>query len=115
MVHRPDTVAYLQRVGLRQSRRQPGLRLDNGGRPVRVTRAQRRQRGGERTAGAVGIFGLHSRRGEPLFPFAGEEPVRAFGIVEMAALHQYRAAAQRQQRPPLLQHFPFVTRMGGIE
>ncbi len=34
----------------------------------------------------------------------------AFGIVEMAALHQYRAAAQ--QRPPLLQHFPFVTRMG---
>lgn len=56
MVHRPDTVAYLQRVGLRQSRRQPGLRLDNGGRPVRVTRAQRRQRGGERTAGAVGIL-----------------------------------------------------------
>lgn len=84
----------------------------DGGRPVRVTRAQRRQRGGERTAGAVGIFGLHSRRGEPLFPFAGEEPVRAFGIVEMAALHQYRAAAQRQQRPSLLQHFSFVTRMG---
>ncbi len=27
-------------VGLRQSRRQPGLRLGNGGRPVRVTRAQ---------------------------------------------------------------------------
>ena len=87
MVHRPDAVAHFQRVGLRQGRRQPGLRLGDGGRPVRMTGAQRRQRGGERAAGAVGIFGLHARRGKPLFPFAGEEPVRAFGVVEMAALH----------------------------
>ncbi len=37
MVHRPDAVAHFQRVGLRQGRRQPGLRLGDGGRPVRMT------------------------------------------------------------------------------
>ena len=76
-----------------------------------MTWAQRRQRGRERTARAVGILGLHARRGKAYFAVAGEEPVRTFRIIKMPALHQHRPAAHRQQRIALLFHFPFSLRV----
>ena len=62
-----------------------------------------------------GCFGLYARGGETLRAIVGEEPVRAFCIIEMTAFHQYRATPHRQQRIALLFHFTFVLRVWRIQ
>ncbi len=111
MVYRPNTVTDFQSIGFCQRRREPSFCFANRIGPAFMTWAQRRQRGRERTARAVGILGLHARRGKAYFAVAGEEPVRTFRIIKMPALHQHRPAAHRQQRIALLFHFPFSLRV----
>jgi hypothetical protein len=80
MMNRPNTVTHFQSIGFCQRRREPVF----ASRTVSAQsscRAQRRQRGGERTARAVGVFGLHARRGKTYFAVAGKEPVRAFSVI----------------------------------
>lgn len=115
MVNRTNTVTHFQRIGFCQRAREPDLRLLHRIRPCGVTRTQRRQRRRERTARAVGVFGLDTWRGETLRAIVGEKPVRAFCIIKMAAFHQHRATPHRQQRIPLLFHLTFVLRVWRIQ
>jgi hypothetical protein len=101
MMNRPNTVTHFQSIGFCQRRREPDFGFLYRIGPVVMAWTQRRQRGGERTA-VPWVFLVCAGRGKTHFSVAGKEPVRAFGVIQMAAFHQHRTAAHRQQRAPAL-------------
>src|SRR6266702_5072488 len=115
MMDRPVAMADAEAVGGCNRRADPGLGVAHRLLKSLALGETRRDRRGERAAGAMGVAGSDARRGERDRVFGIDEIIDALGTLAMPALDQHRATAEREQAAPLALDVGFAYRHRLVE
>ena len=90
-------VADAETIGRRDRGADPGLGVAHRGFKLLALRKARRDGGGQRAAGAVGILGDNARCRQNDSAVAADEIVGALGALSVPALDQHRTTSEREQ------------------